>query len=168
MDACSKAGIKSKKTHLLREGRNHGMITTVALREGGNHRMITTVALREGGNHGMITTVTVRVGRNHGMITTVAKLKKKCKKIRKRNDNENLQREILAENKLLKNLIKKKKSEYKLKIINGMKMNKKDQKNFWRLLEKLKEPRDNLFIYYLFIYLFTCPGRGGASTLREY
>ena len=26
-----------------------------------------------------------------------------------------------------------------------MKMNKKDQKNFWKLLEKLKEPRDNLF-----------------------
>ena len=57
-------------------------------------------------------------------------IKKKCKKIRKRNDNENLQREILAENKLLKNLIKKKKSEYKLKIMNDMKMNKKDQKNF--------------------------------------
>ena len=56
-----------------------------------------------------------------------------------------LHSEILVENKLLKNLIKKKKENYKLNIVNDMKVKRKDQKVFWKLLEKLQEPKNDLF-----------------------
>ena len=42
-------------------------------------------------------------------------------------------------------MIKKKKGEYKLNIINEMKVKKKEQKIFWKLLEKLKTSKTDLF-----------------------
>ena len=72
-------------------------------------------------------------------------IKKKCKALRKNNSSTTLHSEILKENKLLKNMIKKKKEEYKLKIITEMQMKKGDQKKFWKLLEKLKHPKNDIF-----------------------
>ena len=72
-------------------------------------------------------------------------IKRKCRKLRKIPSNPNLQKEILAENKLLKVLIKRKKSQYKSNIIQGMSFGKKDQKMFWKLLDKLSGSTKDLF-----------------------
>ena len=45
---------------------------------------------------------------------------------------------IFQENKIFKKLIKKKKSEYKLDILSNMQLKSKDQKVFWKLLDKLQ------------------------------
>ena len=68
-------------------------------------------------------------------------IKRKCKTLRKNSSKKNLNSEILAQNKLLKNMIKKKKEEYKLKVVNEMNLKKGDQKTFWKLLRKLKNPK---------------------------
>ena len=73
-------------------------------------------------------------------------IKRKCRALRKNSSNSNLHSEILVENKLLKHTIKKKKEEYRLKIINEMNIKRGDQKKFWKLLGKLKNPKtDQLF-----------------------
>ena len=63
-------------------------------------------------------------------------IKKKCRKLRKAKEITNLQFEIFADNRLLRTMIKKKKKVIiKLKIINDMKMKRKDQQCFCRLLD---------------------------------
>ena len=70
-------------------------------------------------------------------------IKRKCKTL-KNNSKINLHSEILSENKLLKNMLKKKKNAYKSKIVNEMSIKKGDQKTFWKLLGKLKNPKNDL------------------------
>ena len=73
-------------------------------------------------------------------------IKRKCRALRKNSSYCNLHSEILVENKLLKNTIKKKKEEYRLKIIDEMNIKRGDQKKFWKLLGKLKNPKtDQIF-----------------------
>ena len=60
--------------------------------------------------------------------------------------DSNLQRQISSSNKELKKMIIKKKNEYKLEIVNKMNLTGKNQKYFWRLLDKLDGPsHDNMF-----------------------
>ena len=42
-------------------------------------------------------------------------------------------------------LVKQKKKEYKNNIINEMSLKKREQKLFWRLLDKLDNKKDNIF-----------------------
>ena len=73
-------------------------------------------------------------------------IKKNCKKLRLNKSDCSLQRVICTENKKLKKLVKKKKNEYKLKIIDEMNLKGKQQKCFWRLLDKLDGTRhENIF-----------------------
>ena len=73
-------------------------------------------------------------------------IKKKCKILRMNKSNSNLQREITSFNRELKYLINKKKNEYKLDIVNKMNLTGKNQKYFWKLLDRLDgSPHDNLF-----------------------
>lgn len=73
-------------------------------------------------------------------------IKKKCKILRMNKSDSNLQRQISSSNKELKKLIIKKKNEYKLEIVNKMNLTGKNQKYFWRLLDKLDgSPHDNMF-----------------------
>ena len=67
----------------------------------------------------------------------IKSLKRKCKNLRAKKNDINLKMEILNENKLLKNLVKKKKANYKLKILEEMGSTKTDQKTFWKLLDKI-------------------------------
>ena len=64
-------------------------------------------------------------------------LKRKCKNLRVNKNDINLKMEILKENKLFKKLVKNKKSNYKLKILEKMGSTKTDQKVFWKLLDKI-------------------------------
>ena len=73
-------------------------------------------------------------------------IKRKCKALKRNSAKNHLHSEILMENKLLKNKIKKKKEEYKLNVVNEMKIKKGDQKTFWKLLKKLDNSKnDSLF-----------------------
>ena len=73
-------------------------------------------------------------------------IKKNCKKLRKNKSDISLQQQISAENKELKKLVSKKKNEYKLEIVNEMNMTGKNQKYFWKLLDKLDgSPREDIF-----------------------
>ena len=73
-------------------------------------------------------------------------IKKKCKRLRANKSDSSLQQQISAENKDLKKLVLKKKNEYKLKIVDDMNLTGKNQKYFWRLLDKLDgSPHDSLF-----------------------
>lgn len=73
-------------------------------------------------------------------------IKKKCRKLRNTpNCCKKLDHEILTENKQLKKLVKQKKKEYKNNIINEMSLKKREQKLFWRLLDKLDNKKDNIF-----------------------
>ena len=73
-------------------------------------------------------------------------IKKKCKVLRKNKSDSNLQRQISSSNRELKNLISKKKHEYKLDIVNKMNLTGKNQEYFWKLLDKLDgSPHDDLF-----------------------
>ena len=64
-------------------------------------------------------------------------IKKKCKILRINKSDSNLQRQVAASNKQLKKLVCKKKNEYKLDIVNKMNLTGKNQKYFWKLLDKL-------------------------------
>ena len=68
-------------------------------------------------------------------------LKRKCRKLRKNHDDQNLKLEILEDNKKLKKLVKKKKADYKSKIMEDMKLKRNDQRIFWKLLDKLQSCR---------------------------
>ena len=73
-------------------------------------------------------------------------IKKKCKKLRENKADLSLQQQISEENKDLKKLVLRKKNEYKLKIVDDMNLTGKNQKYFWRLLDKLDgSPHDSLF-----------------------
>ena len=74
-------------------------------------------------------------------------IKKLCKKLRNtKGDTKDLQQNITAENKKLKQVLKKKKKEFKLKIVNEMNITGKNQKYFWKLLDKLEGARfDDMF-----------------------
>ena len=63
-------------------------------------------------------------------------IKRKCKALRKNSWNSNLHSEILVENKLLKNTIKKKKEEYRLRIVNEINIKRGDQKKVAGEIEK--------------------------------
>ena len=57
-----------------------------------------------------------------------------------------MQRQVAASNKQLKKLVCKKKNEYKLDIVNKMNLTGKNQKYFWKLLDKLDgSSHENLF-----------------------
>ena len=71
------------------------------------------------------------------------KIKKKCQTLRNDPKNHVVRKEILAENKSLKKLIKRKKEEYKEKIVQEMSLSKGDHKIFWKLLEKLQKRNKN-------------------------
>ena len=69
-----------------------------------------------------------------------------CKKLRANKSDRSLQQKISSGNKDLKKMVQKKKNEYKLKIVNDMNLTGKNQKYFWRLLDKLDgSPHDNMF-----------------------
>ena len=68
-------------------------------------------------------------------------IKKLCKKLRNSKSDATIQPKITAENKKLKKLMKEKKKEYKLNIVNEMNITGKNQKYFWKLLDKLDGPR---------------------------
>ena len=73
-------------------------------------------------------------------------IKKKCKKLRFNRSDTTLQQQISTDNKSLRKMMSRKKSEYKLEIVNKMNLTCKNQKYFWRLLDKLEGPSlDNLF-----------------------
>ena len=73
-------------------------------------------------------------------------IKKKCKILRMNKSDSNLQRQISSLNKELRKLINKKKNEYKLDIVNKMNITGKNQKYFWKLLDKLDgSPHENMF-----------------------
>ena len=60
--------------------------------------------------------------------------------------NSNLQQQITSSNKELKKLISKKKNEYKLGIVDKMNLTGKNQKYFWKLLDKLDgSSHENMF-----------------------
>ena len=67
-------------------------------------------------------------------------LKKKCRKLREIHDDKKLYFEILQDNKTLKKLVMKKKDDYKLKLMENLNLKRKEQKVFWKLLDKL-QPR---------------------------
>ena len=64
-------------------------------------------------------------------------LKKNCKNLRIKKNDTNLKNEIFKGKKLLKNLVKKKKANYKLKILKEMGTANTSQKTFWKLLDKI-------------------------------
>ena len=70
-------------------------------------------------------------------------IKRKCQVLRNNHKNESVRKEILAENKLFKKLIKRKKEEYKEKIVQDMSLSKGDLKTFWKLLGKLQNENKN-------------------------
>ena len=63
-------------------------------------------------------------------------LKKKCRKLREKHDDKKLHFEILQDNKTLKKLVKTKKNEYKLKLMENINLKRNEQKVFWKLLDK--------------------------------
>ena len=65
-------------------------------------------------------------------------LQKKCRKLRGKHDDKKLHLEILQDNKTFKKLIKKKKDDYKLKIMEDINLKRNEQKVFWKLLDKLQ------------------------------
>ena len=71
-------------------------------------------------------------------------IKRKCRKLKHVVDNQKLNLEIFNENKRLKKMIKIKKNEYKSGILENMEINKKDQKLFWKLLDKLQHNSDDI------------------------
>ena len=72
-------------------------------------------------------------------------IKRKCRKLRKTQKDKALHNNILNDNKLLKKLIKRKKEEYRLGIIQDMNLKKGDQKLFWKLLDKLQTQNKDIF-----------------------
>ena len=79
-------------------------------------------------------------------LTLKNSIKKKCKTLRMNKSDSNLQRQISSGNKQLKKLLKQKKYEYKLEIVNKMNLTGKNQKYFWKLLDKLEgSSHDNMF-----------------------
>ena len=71
------------------------------------------------------------------------KIKRKCQTLRNDPKNQSIREEIFAENKSLKKLVKRKKEEYKEKIVQEMSLSKGDHKLFWKLLEKLQKGNKN-------------------------
>ena len=69
-------------------------------------------------------------------------LKSKCKKLRKNHDDFALHYQVRQENKRLRNLIKTKKYNYKQSILEDLKLHRKDQRAFWKILDKL-QPHHN-------------------------
>ena len=70
-------------------------------------------------------------------------IKKKCKTLKTYPKNDAIRKEILTDNKSLKKMIKRKKDEYKEKIVQDMSLSKGDHKKFWKLLEKLQKANKN-------------------------
>ena len=69
-------------------------------------------------------------------------LKSKCKKLCKNQGNFALQCEVRQENKKLRKLIKMKKYNYKQTILDDLKLKRKDQRAFWKILDKLQSTHD--------------------------
>ena len=65
-------------------------------------------------------------------------LKKKCRRLKGKHDDKKLHMEILQDNKTFKKLIKKKKDNYQLKIMEDINLKRNEQKVFWKLLDKLQ------------------------------
>ena len=73
-------------------------------------------------------------------------IKKNCKKLRLAKSYTGLQQQVTSDNRKLKNMVDEKKNQYKLKLVNEMNLTGKNQKYFWRLLDKLEGSRyDNMF-----------------------
>ena len=70
-------------------------------------------------------------------------IKKKCRLLKINPKNDAIRKEILCENKSLKKMIKRKKQEYKEKIVQEMSLSKGDHKTFWKLLEKIQKENKN-------------------------
>ena len=71
-------------------------------------------------------------------------IKRKCKQLKHMVDNNLLNLDIMNENKKLKTLVKMKKNAYKCGILENMVINKKDQKLFWKLLDKIQNNSDDI------------------------
>ena len=76
-------------------------------------------------------------------------IKRKCRKLRQNPRDKDLNICILKDNKLLKKLIKRKKEDYKLGIIQDMNLKKGDKKLFWKLLDKLQDQKKDIFKRYI-------------------
>ena len=74
-------------------------------------------------------------------------IKRKCRKLRK--THKAIHYNILNDNKLLKKLIKRKKEEYRLGIIQDMNLKKGDQKLYWKLLDKLQSKNTDIFKHHI-------------------
>ena len=76
-------------------------------------------------------------------------IKRKCRKLRQNPRDMDLNICTLKDNKLLKKLIKRKKEDYKLGIIQDMNLKKGDKKLFWKLLDKLgKDGMNTLKVFW--------------------
>ena len=64
-------------------------------------------------------------------------LKRKCRNLRVEKNDTNRSSAIFSDNKLLKNLEKRVKANYKLKIPEEMASTKTDQRVFWNLFHKI-------------------------------
>ena len=71
-------------------------------------------------------------------------IKRKCRKLKHLVDNHTLNLEILNDNKILKKMVKTKRDGYKKGILEDMKVSKKDQNLFWKLLDKLQDKSNNV------------------------
>ena len=76
-------------------------------------------------------------------------IKRKCRKLRKTQKDKAIHYNILNDNKLLKKLIKRKKEEYRLGIIQDMNLKKGDQKLYWKLLDELQTKNKDIFKHHI-------------------
>ena len=68
-------------------------------------------------------------------------IKKNCKKLRSARSSPDIQQQITSDNKKLKKMVNEKKNEYKVKLVTEMNLTGKNQKHFWRLLDRLEGSR---------------------------
>ncbi len=76
-------------------------------------------------------------------------LKRKCRKLRQTPEDKKLNASIMKDNKLFRELVKRKKENYKQGIIQDMSLKKGNKKAFWKLLDKLGTKKPNVSKRYI-------------------
>ena len=72
-------------------------------------------------------------------------LRRKCRKLRKNQNDEGLHVSVLKDNKSLKKLMKRKREDYKRGIVDKLNINKRDQIFYWKLVGKLQTKKYDIY-----------------------
>ena len=74
------------------------------------------------------------------------KMKQNANLVKKQPHNKKIRESLYVLKRQYKNIVKKKKKEYKTSILDEMKCNRKNSRSFWKILDKLiQKPNNNIF-----------------------